>query len=209
MSRQIDVTVQGIVGTSPVLSRTTGNPFCRFRVAVTPSHRGGSTWIDEPTIWFTAKAWGALAENLSFSLSKGDPVLLTGRFSQESWSGERGAGVSNVINLTSAGHDLSRGESRFGRLVRGSKPEGGETDGAAQDQERASASAQAVDADPAALGQPVSPDQQPENQAGSSVALDQDRTEGEILLEADSQVPSELSDSTWELPVSELEEALT
>ena len=86
MTRQLDLTVQGVVGTNPVLSRVGDNarPYCRFRVAVTPTYRTERGWNNAETIWFTAKAWGQLAANLSHSLHKGDAVLLTGRFSQES-----------------------------------------------------------------------------------------------------------------------------
>jgi len=83
MTRQLDLTVQGVVGTNPALSRVGDNarPYCRFRVAVTPTYRTEQGWNNAETIWFTAKAWGQLAANLSHSLRKGDAVLLTGRVS--------------------------------------------------------------------------------------------------------------------------------
>ena len=118
MTRQLDLTVQGVVGTSPVLSRVgdSARPYCRFRVAVTPTYRTEQGWNNAETIWFTAKAWGQLAANLSHSLRKGDAVLLTGRFSQESWESNGRKHETNVITLQAAGHDLTRGESRFARV---------------------------------------------------------------------------------------------
>ena len=118
MTRQLDLTVQGVVGTNPVLSRVGDNarPYCRFRVAVTPTYRTEQGWNNAETIWFTAKAWGQLAANLSHSLRKGDAVLLTGRFSQESWESNGRKHETNVITLQAAGHDLTRGESRFARV---------------------------------------------------------------------------------------------
>ena len=112
MTRQLDLTVQGVVGTNPVLSRVGDNarPYCRFRVAVTPTYRTEQGWNNAETIWFTAKAWGQLAANLSHSLRKGDAVLLTGRFSQESWENNGRKHETNVITLQAAGHDLTRGE---------------------------------------------------------------------------------------------------
>ena len=73
MTRQLDLTVQGVVGTNPVLSRVGDNarPYCRFRVAVTPTYRTERGWNNAETIWFTAKAWGQLAANLSHSLHRG------------------------------------------------------------------------------------------------------------------------------------------
>ena len=118
MTRQLDLPVQGVVGTSPVLSRVgdSARPYCRFRVAVTPTYRTEQGWNNAETIWFTAKAWGQLAANLSHSLRKGDAVLLTGRFSQESWESNGRKHETNVITLQAAGHDLTRGESRFARV---------------------------------------------------------------------------------------------
>ena len=118
MTRQLDLTVQGVVGTHPVLSRVgdKARPYCRFRVAVTPTYRTEQGWNNADTIWFTAKAWGQLAANLSHSLRKGDAVLLTGRFSQESWENDGRRHETNVITLQAAGHDLTRGESRFARV---------------------------------------------------------------------------------------------
>lgn len=118
MTRQLDLTVQGVVGTNPVLSRVGDKvrPYCRFRVAVTPTYRTDQGWSNAETIWFTAKAWGRLAVNLSHSVRKGEAVLLTGRFSQESWENEGRKHETNVITLQAAGHDLTRGESRFARV---------------------------------------------------------------------------------------------
>ena len=118
MTRQLDLTVQGVVGTNPVPSRVgdKARPYCRFRVAVTPTYRTDQGWNNAETIWFTAKAWGQLAANLSHSVRKGDAVLLTGRFSQESWESDGRKHETNVITLQAAGHDLTRGESRFARV---------------------------------------------------------------------------------------------
>lgn len=208
MSRQIDLTVQGVVGTTPVLSRASGRAFCRFRVAVTPSHREGRDWVDNPTVWFTAKAWGALAENLSLSLSKGDPVLLAGRFSQESWSNERGSGTSNVISLAAAGHDLSRGESRFGRRVSGRRAE-------AQAAAPAAPQVQAGDGQEAGWKEPVEVSRAEVDAATTSRVAEptceraaepgEDRPEQSA---PEALAPSVLSGSTWEVPVPDLEPAL-
>lgn len=119
MSRQIDITVQGIVGTMPtVATNPNRRAYCRFRVASTPTYRDANGhWHDGDTLWFTAKAWGPLAENLGRSLRKGDPVLLQGRLSQETWKPEGGpAQTSNVITVTSGGHDLGRGTSSYMRV---------------------------------------------------------------------------------------------
>ena len=119
MSRQLDLVVQGSLGTNPVVSRTSsGRLFCYFRVATAPSFRVEEVWRDGPTIWFTAKAWGYLAENLAHSLHKGDPVVLVGRFSQDAWENDRGQQLTNVLTVSCGGPDLTWGESRFMRVAR-------------------------------------------------------------------------------------------
>ena len=119
MSRQLDLVVQGLLGTNPIISRTpSGRLFCYFRVATAPSFRVEGSWREGPTVWFTAKAWGHLAENFARSLHKGDPVVLVGRFSQDAWESDRGKHVTNVLTVSCGGHDLTRGESRFMRVSR-------------------------------------------------------------------------------------------
>ena len=119
MSRQLDLVVQGSLGTNPVVSRTSsGRLFCYFRVATAPSFRIEDVWREGPTIWFTAKAWGYLAENLAHSLHKGDPVVLVGRFSQDTWENDRGQQLTNVLTVSCGGPDLTWGESRFMRVAR-------------------------------------------------------------------------------------------
>ena len=119
MSRQLDLVVQGSLGTNPIVSRTSsGRLFCYFRVATAPSFRVADAWREGPTIWFTAKAWGYLAENLARSLHKGDPVVLVGRFSQDAWENDRGQQLTNVLTVSCGGPDLTWGESRFMRVAR-------------------------------------------------------------------------------------------
>ena len=119
MSRQLDLVVQGSLGTNPVVSRTSsGRLFCYFRVATAPSFRVEEVWRDGPTIWFTAKAWGYLADDVAHSLHKGDPVVLVGRFSQDTWENDRGQQLTNVLTVSCGGPDLTWGESRFMRVAR-------------------------------------------------------------------------------------------
>ncbi|MDU0349416.1 single-stranded DNA-binding protein [Actinomyces sp. MRS3W] len=118
MSRQLDLIVQGVLGTNPVVTRTSnGRAYCYFRLATSPSFRTAEGWQDGQTIWFTAKSWGALAENLARSLHKGDPVVLVGRFTQESWAKGSEEHITNVLTISCGGHDLTRGESRFMRIA--------------------------------------------------------------------------------------------
>lgn len=118
MNRAIEVTVQGTVATAPVLTRQEGKkPYCRFRVAASYGQMVSGSWVNYDTLWFTAKAWGDLAEHLSQSFKRGDPVILCGRLGEDHWmrSGQRVS--SMVLHLHCAGHDLTRGEAHYTKVV--------------------------------------------------------------------------------------------
>jgi len=118
MNRAIEVTVQGTVATAPVLTRQEGkNPYCRFRVAASYGQMVSGSWVNYDTLWFTAKAWGDLAEHLAQSFKRGDPVILCGRLGEDHWmrSGQRVS--SMVLHLHCAGHDLTRGEAHYTKVV--------------------------------------------------------------------------------------------
>ena len=118
MNRAIEVTVQGTVATAPVLTRQEGKkPYCRFRVAASYGQMVSGSWVNYDTLWFTAKAWGDLAEHLAQSFKRGDPVILCGRLGEDHWmrSGQRLS--SMVLHLHCAGHDLTRGEAHYTKVV--------------------------------------------------------------------------------------------
>lgn len=118
MNRAIEVTVQGTVATAPVLTRQEGKkPYCRFRVAASYGQMVSGSWVNYDTLWFTAKAWGDLAEHLAQSFKRGDPVILCGRLGEDHWmrSGQRVS--SMVLHLHCAGHDLTRGEAHYTKVV--------------------------------------------------------------------------------------------
>ena len=118
MNRAIEVTVQGTVATAPVLTRQEGKkPYCRFRVAASYGQMVSGSWVNYDTLWFTAKAWGDLAEHLAQSFKRGDPVILFGRLGEDHWmrSGQRVS--SMVLHLHCAGHDLTRGEAHYTKVV--------------------------------------------------------------------------------------------
>ena len=118
MNRAIEVTVQGTVATAPVLTRQEGKkPYCRFRVAASYGQMVSGNWVNYDTLWFTAKACGDLAEHLAQSFKRGDPVILCGRLGEDHWmrSGQRVS--SMVLHLHCAGHDLTRGEAHYTKVV--------------------------------------------------------------------------------------------
>ena len=48
MTRQLELVVQGVLGTTPVVSRApSGRAYCRFRLATTPTFRTSEGWRDD------------------------------------------------------------------------------------------------------------------------------------------------------------------
>lgn len=117
-----DITVVGWVGSDPL--HVTGDegqvPFTRFRLACTPRvyDREHDTFVDGRTSWYTVKAFRQLARHISESLRRGDPVLVHGRLAMADWVAADGTTrTSAEITADAAGHDLSRGMTRFTRAV--------------------------------------------------------------------------------------------
>ncbi len=112
------VTLQGWVGT-PVTSRVAGDSLvASFRVAATPRRyqRKTETWVDGPTQWYGVSAWRALGENCLQSVRRGDPVVVHGRLSVNTWTNRDGVEVSTLeVEATHVGHDLSKGTAVFSR----------------------------------------------------------------------------------------------
>ncbi|WP_406088840.1 single-stranded DNA-binding protein [Kitasatospora purpeofusca] len=110
------VTVIGNVATEVAYTLTPGGvPVANFRLASTERRfdRARELWVDGETQWLTVTAWRSLAGHLIDSLTKGDPVVVSGRLRVREWA-EGEAKRSRVeIDARSVGHDLSRGTARF------------------------------------------------------------------------------------------------
>ena len=94
-------------------------PVATLRVGSTPRRLRDGRWEDGETLWYTVKAWRQLATNLADSVRTGDPILVTGRLTAESWTREDGTvATRHVVVAVSVGHDLARGRSVFSRANR-------------------------------------------------------------------------------------------
>jgi len=115
------VTLQGWLG-SDVTTRMAGDTLvANFRVASTPRRyqRKSESWVDGATQWYSVSAWRALAENCQQSLRRGDPVVVHGRLTVNTWTNQQGVEVSSLeIEAIHVGHDLTRGISSFTRTPR-------------------------------------------------------------------------------------------
>lgn len=116
------VTVTGNVG-SDVRQVVTpqGVALSSFRLASTPRRQDRVTgaWVDGSTTWYRVTTWRSLAENVSSSVAKGDPVLVHGRLKSTPWEKDGRTGESLDIDAITVGPDLSRGRTTFHRVSRG------------------------------------------------------------------------------------------
>ncbi len=116
------VTMLGNVASVVSYTQTTGGvPVANFRLVATERRydRTKGEWVDGDTHWVTVVAWRWLAANLVSSLSKGDPVVVSGRLRVREWEEGERRRSSVEIDARSVGHDLSRGTSAFRWAVRG------------------------------------------------------------------------------------------
>ncbi|MBQ1283044.1 MAG: single-stranded DNA-binding protein [Bifidobacteriaceae bacterium] len=121
MSQQATVTIEGIVGSDPKKTGHEGSiPFCTFRVG---SNRGfwnrkTNQWQDSPTTWTTIKCYKNLALNVLSSVSKGDPVIISGNLVTDSWERDGVRRSQLSIEATAVGHNLTSGTSVYRRNIR-------------------------------------------------------------------------------------------
>ena len=113
------VTLTGNVATAVRFARTDkGTALASFRMACTPRHfdRGTGQWVDERTTFVTVTCFRALAENVVTSLTKGDPIVLTGKLRVVPWERDDKSGISVEVEASAVGHDLNRGQTAFSRV---------------------------------------------------------------------------------------------
>ena len=115
------VTLQGWLGADVTLREAGEVPVASFRVACTPRRyqRRSDSWVDGDTQWYTVTAWRALADNCARSLRRGDPVVVHGRLSAQTWTNSAGIEVTSFeVDAAFVGHDLNRGVGQFTRTAR-------------------------------------------------------------------------------------------
>jgi single-strand DNA-binding protein len=105
---------------SDVRSTTTsgGLAFATFRLGSSSRRfdRRSQVWVDADPIYVSVNCWRALAENVSGSLGRGEPVIVTGRLKIRSFTKDDGATREVLeVEASAVGHDLSRGTSAFHR----------------------------------------------------------------------------------------------
>ena|SRR6478609_10456771 len=125
------VQMTGYVG-ADVNLRKASVPVADFRLASTPRVWRDGGWTDDPTTWITVKTFRTLAENVAFSLRRGDPVIVVGRLRTSTWERDGQTHERLELDAVTVGPDLRRGTSMFHKNARPARPEGeadGEPDG--------------------------------------------------------------------------------
>lgn len=117
---EIWVTVTGWTGGDAALEELRGgHRLTTFRLGSTPRRFKEGQWVDLPTVWYTVKCWGELADHVAASVTSGQPLVVHGRLAEESWQRPDGTTASRqYVVATAVGHDLRRGTSRFAKAVK-------------------------------------------------------------------------------------------
>lgn len=119
MFNETQVTITGWVGGDVTLREVGGDRrVATFRVATTPRLLRDGEWVQGATTWHTVTAWNRLAVHVASAISSGDPVIVHGTFTSDSWTREDGTSRSSyVVVARSVGHDLTHGTSTFRRTA--------------------------------------------------------------------------------------------
>src|SRR5689334_19623569 len=119
MIHEAQVHLAGYVATEPKFKKVAGDTSsARLRVAYTARRRDKETgeWGDGPTSFVNIQCWRTLADNVSMSVHKGEPVLIMGRLQIRRFEDAEGAPRTAVeVEASSVGHDLTRGVAQFSR----------------------------------------------------------------------------------------------
>jgi single-strand DNA-binding protein len=115
------MTIVGNVVDAPRMRLTkSGHAVTNFRVASTSRRfdRENQRWVDNATLFVNVTCWRAMAENVAFSVHKGQPVIVSGRYYSREYEINETVRVSYELEANAVGHDLARGTSEFRKVIR-------------------------------------------------------------------------------------------
>lgn len=121
MMNETQVTLTGWLGNAVSVRPAGDSQVASFRLACTPRrfNRRTQEWFDADTQWYTVNAWRSLGEHCADSLSVGDPVVVHGKLSAQTWTNSAGVAVTTFeVEAAFVGHDLNRGTSSFVKATR-------------------------------------------------------------------------------------------
>lgn len=120
--KETEVTVVGNVVGPPQKNRTANGSVTNFRLASTSYRYDRETqgWVDKKQLFIDVECWGELGGNVSHTVSKGDPVIVTGELFTDEWEGDQGRRSKVKIRAATVGPDLAKGTAEFRRTTRAS-----------------------------------------------------------------------------------------
>lgn len=95
------VTLMGNLTRDPELRTTpNGQSVCSFSLALNRSWKGSDGNVQEATDYVDVTAWGPMGENVAKFVTKGRPVLVSGRLQSRNWEqdGQKRSKVEVVAN---------------------------------------------------------------------------------------------------------------
>lgn len=114
------ITVMGNVAGDPEFKITAGGlAVVNFRLGSAQRRldRPTGTWVDDGTNWYNVSAFRGLAEHIAASVTKGQPLVVTGRLRLRPWEAGGKKGVSIDIDADTVGHDLRWGTTTYTKQV--------------------------------------------------------------------------------------------
>jgi single-strand DNA-binding protein len=115
-----DITIVGNVVDTPRRNRLSTGSVTNFRMASTARRFDPETrdFVDSSTFWIDVACWGELGGNVARSVSKGDPVIVRGFISTDTWETEAGRRSASKVKAVAVGLNLARGHADFHKAVR-------------------------------------------------------------------------------------------
>ncbi len=117
------ITVAGNLTGDPILKYLpTGKAVINFTVACNHSRydRETQSWVDSEPTYFKVDCWDTLAENISESLRRGDPVVVVGRMLCRTYQQEGKTRESWELKADTVAADLRRRAASLRRVLRSS-----------------------------------------------------------------------------------------
>ena len=117
---ETEIHVVGNVVDVPRHTRTANGSVTNFRMASTSRRwdEEAKSFVDGATLWIDVACWGELGGNVSQSVSKGDPVIVRGAISTDTWETETGRRSAPKVKAVAVGLNLARGHADFHKAVR-------------------------------------------------------------------------------------------
>lgn len=124
------ITATGNLTADPELKfLPSGKAVVNIRIACSDRYfdKQTSEWKDSDPCFISGSAWGNFAENIANSVSRGDPVVLTGKLMEDHWQDKDGVDRSRFnVKILSLGPDLNMREAKPVRVERTQGTQGGD-----------------------------------------------------------------------------------